>query len=176
MKIARYLLLALCSLPVICVAHDNSMATVQIIHTADGEWMFVVGTPLYELDQSVRRFHQDSDEGDSELTTGSREYKKRLVQYIKSGFNLNVATSDGHSVVPVLGKGRMKLDNHQTQLAFEIKNMPAAFDKLEFKFAYMSGNNVQQNVVRLVDGDRTKRYTLSASNNFEGLDNGFFGQ
>ena len=47
-------------------------------------------------------------------------------------------------------------------------------EELEVSFRYMSNNDSQHNIVRLIDGSRSQRYILNSSNGFEAADSGFF--
>ncbi len=163
------------------MAHDSSLATLLIVHLAEDKWIFEVKTPLYGLDQSLRAYREEKTGKSLEFTAGSKEYKELLVDYIKAGFDITAESepeAEQERVVlpvkPTLGSGRIKLDDHQTVVAFEIKNMPEDFDSLKIRLPYMSQNEAQFNIVRLIEEDRATRYILSASNNFETEDIGFF--
>ena len=180
-RILRLLLLVCCSIPALSLAHDSNLATLQIIHLGPDRWVFELKTPLYGLDQSLRAY-LDAETGEpAELLAGSREYKERLVEYIKAEFDVTATGSStsqnvGETVTvhPTLGAGRMKLDEHQSTLVFEIQGMPEKLEQLAFRFAYMSHNDAHHTMVRLIDGVRSQRYILNGSNDFQAVDRGFF--
>lgn len=176
-----YLLFLCCSVPDLAVAHDSNLATLQVIHVESDQWVFELKTPLYGLDQSLRKYLEDETGEPVSLIAGSREYKERLVEYIKAGFDVTTRGVDnvesGREVVstrPSLGVGRLKLDDHMSILLFEIEDMPEVVEELEISFRYMSNNDAQHNIVRLIDGSRSQRYILNSSNGFAAVDSGFF--
>lgn len=175
------LLLLAVGLPGLSVAHDSNLATLMIIHPAKEQWIFEVKTPLYGLDQSVRTYHEEQTGKPSELIAGSKEYKELLIDYIKAEFKITASRHAGGTAdedpLPVetsLGAGRIKLDNHETAMAFEINNMPEDVYKLDIQLPYMSENEGQNNIVRLIEADRSTRYILNVLNDFEAEDIGFF--
>ena len=176
-----YLLFLCCSVPDLAVAHDSNLATLQVIHVESDQWVFELKTPLYGLDQSLRKYLEDETAEPVSLIAGSREYKERLVEYIKAGFDVTTRGVDnvesGREVVstrPSLGVGRLKLDDHMSILLFEIEDMPEVVEELEISFRYMSNNDAQHNIVRLIDGSRSQRYILNSSIGFAAVDSGFF--
>ena len=181
MNRAIFFLILCCSIPNLAVAHDSNLATLQIIHLDDGKWVFEVKTPLYGLDESVRQYLEEKTGEPVTLVAGSREYKEGLVDYIKAGFDMTASGSDtvdsegdDASTHPSLGTGRIKLGDHMSVLIFEIKDMPRVVEDLALSFRYMSNNDAQHNIVRLIDGDRSQRYILSSDNGFKAADSGFF--
>ncbi len=176
-----FLLLLLYSVAGSSIAHDSNVATLLIVHLAEDKWVFEVKTPLYGLDQSLRVYQEEKTGKPLEFAAGSKEYKELLVGYIKAGFDITAESEPGAEkhgevlpVKPTLGSGRIKLDDHQTVVAFEIKNMPEVFNSLKIHLPYMSQNEAQFNIVRLIDEERATRYVLSTLNNFEAVDVGFF--
>lgn len=174
-------LLLLGCVPGLAIAHDSSVATLQLIHLANDKWLFEMKTPLYGLDQALRRELDESAGESAGLLPGSREYKERLVAYVKQGFEVTATAPSGETdevglveVQPQLGAGRLKLNDHQSVLMFEIQDMPNAVEALEMRFGYMSHNMAQHNILRLVDGERSRRYILNVDNAFGAVDRGFF--
>ncbi len=180
-RILRLLLLVCCSIPALSLAHDSHLATLQIIRLGVDRWVFELKTPLYGLDQSLRAYLEERAGEPTELLVGSREYKERLVDYVKAEFDVtatgSTASHNAREVVavhPTLGRGRLKLDEHQSTLVFEIQGMPEKVEQLAFRFAYMSHNDAQHHMVRLIDGVRSERYILNGSNDFAAVNRGFF--
>lgn len=180
-RILRLLLLVCCSIPALSLAHDSNLATLQIIRLGPDRWVFELKTPLYGLDQSLRAYLEENTGEPTDLLAGSREYKERLVEYIKAEFDVTAtgsrASQNAGEVVavhPTLGAGRLKLDEHQSTLLFEIRGMPEKLEQLAFRFAYMSHNMAQHHMVRLIDGVRSERYILNGSNDFQAVNRGFF--
>lgn len=180
-RFSRLLLLLSCVIPGLAGAHDSSLATLQVIHLDKTKWVFELKTPLYGLDQSLRQYLEAKSDEPVVLLAGTREYKERLVEYIKDRFDVTVRGSEeaDHtrklvSIRPDLGAGRLKLDNHMSALIFEIKDMPAVVEQLSFRFDYMSSNAAQNNIVRLIDGNRSQRYILNSANDFSAVNDGFF--
>ena len=96
---------------------------------------------------------------------------KLIVAYIKEEFDITARTAatddaQSQSTKLTLGQGRIKLNNHLSTLLFQIKSMPKETDKLVIRLPYMSHNEAQNNILRMVDGERSTRHVLSASNNF----------
>ena len=180
-RLFRLMLLVCCSIPALSLAHDSNFATLQIIRQGPDRWVFELKTPLYGLDQSLRAYLEEHTGEPAELLAGSREYKERLVDYIKAEFDVtatgsNASQNAGESVAvhPTLGAGRLKLDEHQSTFVFAIQGMPDKVEQLAFRFAHMSHNDAQHHMVRRVDGVRSQRYILSGSNDFGAVDSGFF--
>ena len=135
--------------------------------------------PLEGLDHALRSANKSSSVDVESLEVGSVEYKQQLIGYIKENYNLFAIKSESTAqpntrIRTYLGRGKIKLDDHMTQFIFEIKEMPAMPEKLEFHFPYMVENRTQNNIVRLINDKQHVRYTLSAANDFFGEDNGFF--
>lgn len=159
-------------------AHDSNIATFHIRHLADGLWVYELMTPLYGLDMSLR----EAMKGDTDLpklTKESAEYKKKLISHIKHGFDITAIeySEDKSATKPIklsLGEGRIKLNEHQSVFIFEIKGMPKDVIQLDFRLANMSNNDSQNNLLRLIDGQKTKKYLLNQSNDFSGQNIGFF--
>jgi len=174
------ILLLVLNFPTIAFAHDTGFATLRIIRINSAEWAFEVKTPLYGLDQSMRRFNATNPDSLKNLVVGSKKYKELIVAYIKEAFDVMAWTAaiDGgaqsQSTKLTLGQGRIQLNNHLSTLIFQIKGVPKEMDKLAIQLPYMSGNKSQHNVLRLIDGKRKKRYTLSATNDFSVNDIEFF--
>ena len=159
-------------------AHDINIATFQIRHLDNDLWVYEVMTPLYGLDQSLKSFVDDSAKW-SALAKGSTEYKEQLVAYLKSGFRVQASTEKSEKQLPIsskltLGKGKIKLDDHLSVFIFEIKGMPKKVAQLDFEISHMSKNASQYNVLRLIDGDQSKKYILNSKNIFSASDKGFF--
>lgn len=170
------ILLLIASLSGLIQAHDQHLATVHIRRSDAGRWLFELMTPLPALDQAMRA---SLPEAQRNMLAGSTAYKEAVVAYVKKGFAVSVNGRDKADQVvnalPLsLGQGRLRLDEHVSTLQFEIKGMPAAVEQLEFSLAYMADNPRQNNFVRLIDGDRSKRYILNVQNNFSGKDSEFF--
>ena len=174
------ILVLLLGLPIYSPAHDSSFATLEFIRISPVSWAFKIQTPLYGLDQSMRKFHADKPDVLKSLVAGSRAYKELIVAYIKAEFDATAfkQTMDeatrSEAIKLQLGQGRIKLNSHLSTLIFEVKGMPESVGKMALKFSYMADNKTQTNVLRLVDGERKKRYSLSASNDFSVSDIEFF--
>ena len=176
-----FLLLIFASLHGISHAHDSSVATLQIIRLSPDKWVFEVKTPLYGLDQAMRKFNANKSNNLTVLVVGSKKYKELIVEYVKAEFDISAwskatdnKSKNNNHVKLTLGKGRIKLDDHVSTLVFEIKGMPKKSEKLEFLLPYMSHNEKQHNILRLIDGKRSKHYILSSSNNYLAIDTAFF--
>lgn len=178
-QITACLLLLLCYRGNFAVAHDSNIATFQIRRLETDQWIYEVMAPLYGLDQSMRASSAAKSADISELVIGSTAYKQQIVAHIKEGFEVR-AISDRPGDQPEqtmqlsLGQGRIKLDDHLSVLIFEIKGMPEMIEQLDFHLGNMSNNEAQNNVLRLIDGERKQRYILNAENGFAGQDIGFF--
>lgn len=159
-------------------AHDSNIATFHIRHMADDLWVYELMTPLHGLDTSLREAMK-GDTGLANLAQESTEYKQKLITHIKIGFDVSAMeySEDKSATKPVklsLGKGRIKLNEHQSVFIFEIKGMPKDVMQLDFRLASMSNNDSQNNLLRLIDGQKTKKYLLNQSNDFSGQSIGFF--
>jgi hypothetical protein len=177
--LATYLLILLSCLSPYAAAHDNNIATFQIRRIGSTQWVYEVMTPLYGLDQSMRASMTNTTENNAELVVGSTEYKEKIVAHIKEGFkvtatNNSVDDKTKQTVQLTLGQGRIKLNDHLTILIFEIKGMPTSVEQLNFHLTNMSNNQSQNNMLRLIDGQRSQHYVLNKSNQFTAQDNGFF--
>ena len=150
-------------------AHDSNTATFHIRHH-ENHWSFEVMAPLYALDQSLKSTIGPELYGN--LTPGSNTYKKQLVAHIKAAFDVQAIAQPQSSVKLILGRGKMTLGNHSSVLSFDIENMPTTIAALEFTLPLMTNN--PHNLLRLIDGDRSKRYVLSKGNDFSGKDEKFF--
>jgi len=177
----RYVILLIFALMFSAVsdAHDSNIATFQIRHLEDNRWIYEVMTPFYSIDQSLIAASTDKASV-SALSKNSVEYKQRLVAHIKQAFDV-IAVSESAENLPVniskqlrLGEGRIKIDDHLSVFIFEIIGMPENVYTLNFHLSYMANNASQNNVLRLIDGDKSKKYFLNHKNNFTGVDIGFF--
>jgi hypothetical protein len=129
-------------------AHDSNIATFQIRHLDDGRWIYEVMTPLYGIDQSLIASSSNKAKLKA-IPKGSTAYKQRLV-------------------------GKIKLDDHLSVFIFEILGMPENVTQLKFRISNMANNDSQNNILRLIDGAKNKKYLLNHKNNFSGVDKGFF--
>ena len=162
-------------------SHDSSIATLQVIRLQPDKWVFELRTPLYGLDQAMRKFNSEKNADLEDLVAGSKRYKELIVEYVKSAFHVTTSTDSANtnpqgdkSSKPRLGPGRIKLDDHVSTLIFDIVNMPSGSENIEFNLPYMSYNESQHNVLRLIDFDRSQRYILSSDNDFSVVDGEFF--
>ncbi|MFT2091738.1 hypothetical protein [Paraglaciecola sp. 2405UD69-4] len=173
------LLLGSILLTPLAVAHDSNIATFQVRHIGPDRWVYEIMAPLAALDMSLRA-ELETGSTVADLSLDDPVYKKALVKHLKKGFNMNALTNplEGgefeHLATLSLGAGRIKLEPHLSVLIFDIKNMPSAPDALKFHISSMSQNPSQLNLLRLIEGQRTKKYILNHNNNFSGLDKGFF--
>ncbi|PWQ98744.1 hypothetical protein [Leucothrix arctica] len=177
-RLCRMVLVVLLSLSSAALAHDSNVATLKFIHLSSGKWGFELNAPLYGLDRSMRQINADNKK---DLVAGSKEYKELIVAYIKSGFDVTALqrVDKGGKITkkPIqlsLGKGRIKLGNHTTSMIFEVIGMPKNSDKVDFKLSYMSDDKAQQNVLRLIDGERKARHTLDKINDYSVSEVSFF--
>lgn len=158
------------------IAHDSNIATFQIRHLDNGQWVYEVMTPLHGLKQSLRASLVGRDAA-VDMSPKSAEYKEKLIAHIKQGFDVKAFSADKNTVKPVklaLGKGKIKLDEHMSVLIFEIKGMPKHIAQLDFHLDNMSNNASQNNLLRLIEGERYKKYLLNEKNDFSASDKGFF--
>jgi len=156
-------------------AHDTNTATFQIRQIAPQQWIYEVMTPLYNIDSSLRAIDKQTPKAD----TKSVKYKEKIIAYIKQGFNVKATGYDAHNIAVkdvklTLGQGRIKLDDHLSTLIFKIKGMPNKLSQLDFHLASMSNNVKYNNIFRLIDGDKHKRFLLNKDNDFSGKALDFF--
>jgi hypothetical protein len=157
------------------LAHDTNIATFQIRQIKDQQWMYEVMTPLSNLDKSLQASIKNAPKAD----VNNVKYKQKVIAYIKQGFDIKITGSDDknitiESVKLSLGKGRIKLNDHLSVIIFEIKGMPKNISKLDFHLTNMSENLSHNNILRLIQGDKNKRYLLNKENNFSGSIVSFF--
>ncbi|WP_218419849.1 hypothetical protein [Alteromonas lipotrueae] len=135
-------------------------------------------TPLYGIDQSLIASSNVKAKLKA-IPKDSAEYKQRLVAHIKQAFDVK-AFSRGEKPQEVttsqlrLGQGKIKLDDHLSVFIFEILGMPENVMQLKFRISNMANNDSQNNILRLIDGAKNKKYLLNHKNNFSGVDKGFF--
>lgn len=151
--------------------HDSRLATIEVTRIGDSQWIMKLMSPLFGLDASLRAYGADKSNNGRDLEVGSREYKERLVAYIKSEFSMTamVSANNVSGFVPVrasLGKGRLKLNDHLSTLIFEINGLPVEFTQLVFRLAFMANIKGQQHLLKLIDGSRTEKYVLIEENDF----------
>ncbi|WP_299263524.1 hypothetical protein [uncultured Psychrosphaera sp.] len=158
-------------------AHDTNIATFQIRQIKDQQWMYEVMTPLSNLDKSLQASIKDAPKADLH----SVKYKQKVIEYIKQGFDIKITGSDDKNITIEsaklsLGKGRIKLNDHLSVVIFQIKGMPENISKMDFHLTNMSENLSHNNILRLIQGDKNKRYLLNKENNFSGSIVNFFSQ
>lgn len=75
-------------------AHDTNIATFQIEHVGENQWLYRVMAPRHALDQSLAEEYTQQPEILAEIDKTSTQYKELMVAHIKRGFRLNAEASD----------------------------------------------------------------------------------
>ena len=152
------------------MAHEVNSATVLVHEVKPGQFICRVMTPLVKLDQAVRA----AKLGSGDLTFGTDAYKGAVVEYVRA--NLHVvprALSSGYVGRPLakleFGSAGLKLNNHQTDIIFEILNYPdAPFEAFDLDVQLMVGNARQTNGFRYISGHDHGGLTLRRAQEFKG--------
>lgn len=172
--IRLFILAFTCLTSNVSLSHDANVATFQIRQIGEQQWVYEVMTPLSNIDKSLRTVQSNLPKADPKNT----EYKKKVVEYIKQGFNVKATGTNDNGITfnaekLSLSKGRIKLEPHLSVIIFKINGMPKKVSKLDYTITNMSENLVHNNIFRIIQGKKHKHFLLNKQNSFSGSINDF---
>lgn len=137
------------------LAHDINTASVVLTKQKEF-WVVHISFARFAANFSIAEYSKISiDDLEDDV------FKKQLVSYVKSHFNLSV---DDKSIS--MGSGGVKLGNHQTDLRFIIPAFPKKYKTIKISIPLFKENKNQHTVVRLKDDQYEFRKILNHSNDF----------
>ena len=141
-------------------AHSTLISTYLLEKSANNEWQLTISVPLISLHQALLTYHEEKD-----LWIKDNEYNTPLVvTYLQKNSNINVNTTTQVQ----LEKVNVKLDNHQSNFIFTLKNMPTNITRFDFTIPAMSENAGHVNIVRIKGIEKNKKVVLQRKNNYAG--------
>jgi hypothetical protein len=162
-------------------AHGSDHATLRVIRTQQANWVFELQAPLSTLDDAMKNWNQRRGSSVENVVSKSTQHKELLVDYVKQTFAITVVGKrngnddvNDDALKPRLGKGQMRLADHNSVFRFEILNMPNQAGQLTFVLPFMQETPGHQNLLQLIDSSKSFRSVLDASNRYSLVETDFF--
>lgn len=114
----------------------------------------------YGIEQALVKKYPDLDLKVIE----QKDFKELLVEYLKETIMIS---ANGQPLK--IGRGVIKLGNHQTDLKFQVDNIPEELNMIEVDAHCFHENKNHQNFFTLIYKDLNARDKLSQENNFKSL-------
>jgi hypothetical protein len=157
--------------PVLACAHDGHIATAQLRRTSEG-WRYEFMAPQHALEEGLESWRK-GQAAPARASEGAA-FREAMVAFLKESLSLTVTPAPGAPARVHLGAGRFKLGSHQSYFDFALEGMPSSPALVTVRIATLAQRPGQTVLLRLIDGDRTERFVLTAENDFAVTDRAFF--
>lgn len=138
--------------------HDPNLATVTI-KKEKGVWFFTISCAQAGLHQAVITNYPELK--NTPIT--DKTYKEAVVDYLKK--TVELTANDFREVT--LGKGGVRLGSHQSDMKFELQNMPDDIRQFKIVVRSMNENVHHVNLVKIYSEEGPRTLFLNSANKFE---------
>ena len=138
-------------------AHNPQQSSLKLI-IFENNGFLNISLSQYGIEQALIKKYPNLDLSSVE----PNDFKELLIKYLKEHIILSV---DGHQLK--IGKGVIKLGNHQTDLKFEINNFPENPKSMNADVSCFQENERQNNFFTILYKGLTTRAKLEKNNNFK---------
>ncbi|MFY0602119.1 MAG: hypothetical protein JXR03_20760 [Cyclobacteriaceae bacterium] len=154
-KISAVLLVVL--VPLLVYSHTHFITTYSI-HKSNGLWVMKVNAAQSSLNKNLPQYFPEVDFSN----ISKKEYNELVVQYFQENICL---VADDKYAFP-LGGAAVRLGGHQTDLLFELGDMPADASILDLEIYCFSKTSNQQNIVKVAT-ENGRSYVISEKTEFK---------
>lgn len=138
-------------------AHNTQVASFKLVLNAENSYIDI-HLSQYGAEQGLLKSNPEIDLNNLSSTM----LKELLIRHLKSTIQLNI---DGKTVT--LGKGLIKLGNHDSKLRFKLTNVGTQSNLVSAKINSFDANKGQVNIVHIAYKDTKLRQILSSDNSYQ---------
>lgn len=157
MMLKSLLFFSLSVLSLLEIEHDPNLATVTI-KQEKGVWIFTMSCAQAGLHEAIASNHPELK--NTPITETA--YKEAVVEYVKK--TVEFTANDFGEVT--FGQGGVRLGPHQSDVKFELLNMPDDIKRFKIVIRTMGENAQHVNLVKVFLASKPERLLLDRSNNY----------